>query len=196
MVEGDIRLTEEWLQAKNLIKEHLLALSEALAGRINEYAPDGQQLKGSFVGGYLSDDGVSLDVMVGSPLEYGAYVEFGTKPHWAPIEPLKLWVDLHQLDRIEVFIKKGTTTRPSRKISKGKTTSPRERAINSIAYAIQAAIAKRGTRPQRFMERALMDLKLPFTITYDSMGATYEIDIAAYLQERIDTILKQSGMMN
>lgn len=28
---------------------------------------------------------------IGTPSPYGAPVEFGTRPHWAPIEPLKLW---------------------------------------------------------------------------------------------------------
>jgi hypothetical protein len=195
-VQGEIRLTEEWLQAKELIKEHLLALSEALAGRVNEYAPDGQQLKGSFLPSPLFDDGQSIGIDVGTALQHGSYVEFGTKPHWMPIEPLKIWVDLHQLDRIEGFIKSGTTSRKSRKISIGKTVSPRDKVINSIAYAIQATIAKRGTRPQRYMEKALRSLGLPFKVVFESTGATYEIDIAAYLQERIDKILKQSGMMN
>jgi hypothetical protein len=32
-----------------------------------------------------------FEVVVTSPIPYTSYVEFGTKPHWMPIEPLRLW---------------------------------------------------------------------------------------------------------
>lgn len=34
---------------------------------------------------------------VGPSKTYGAYVEFGTKPHWPPIEPLKAWARRHHI---------------------------------------------------------------------------------------------------
>jgi hypothetical protein len=37
---------------------------------------------------YVLQDGVS----------YGVYMEFGTSPHWAPIQPLKEWAQRHSKD--------------------------------------------------------------------------------------------------
>jgi hypothetical protein len=197
-VQGDIRLTDDWIKVKNLIKEHLFALSEALAGRINEYAPDGQILKGSFAPNELIDDGKQLSIDVGTPLQYGEYVEFGTKPHWAPIQPLINWaennVQIH-LKAIGIEFKEGRVL-PTRKGTKKLTGDKKKREILNFAYAVRASIAKKGTKAQKFMERALIELGLPYKNVFDATGATYEIDISAYLQERIEKILQQSGMTN
>jgi hypothetical protein len=37
---------------------------------------------------------------------------------------------------------------------------------------------------------------LPFTVIHGTVESTYEIDVAAYLQPRIEMIMKQSGMAN
>lgn len=56
-------------------------------------------------------------------VDYGIHVEFGTSPHWVPIEPLKLWAQ-------------------------------RKLGDESLAYAVQAKIAKEGTSAQPFMRPA------------------------------------------
>jgi hypothetical protein len=55
---------------------------------------------------------------------YAAAVEFGTRPHWAPIGPLKLW-------------------------------AKRMLGDEEAAYRVRWAIARRGTRPQRFFARGV-----------------------------------------
>jgi hypothetical protein len=198
-VQGEIRLTEEWLQAKELIKEHLLALSEALAGRVNEYAPDGQQLKGSFLPSPLFDDGQSIGIDVGTALQHGSYVEFDTKPHFPPTKPIFQWVE-----RTLNIVSMGVTFESGRALPTGKVKRQfkqkkgrdRNMQILAVTRAIQWHIFHYGTKGKRYMEKALRSLGLPFKVIFESTGATYEIDIAAYLQERIDKILKQSGMMN
>lgn len=67
------------------------------------------------------------EVRVNAP--QGLWIEFGTKPHWAPIEPLLDWV----LDK---------------KLAKD------EGEAWLIADAVQAKIAKYGTSPQPFFRPA------------------------------------------
>ena len=57
---------------------------------------------------------------VGSPLNYAAAVELGTKPHFPPVEPLKDWV-------------------------KQKLDVPASQ-VGSVAHAIVRKIGKRGTK--------------------------------------------------
>lgn len=69
---------------------------------------------------------VSYILSVG--VDYGIHLEFGTRPHWIPIKPLKEWSRLVLGDE-------------------------------DAAYAVQAAIAKRGTRAQPFMRPAYLQVK-------------------------------------
>lgn len=63
---------------------------------------------------------------VGSPLPYALHVEYGTKPHRPPVRPIQDWVE----------VKLGIS---------GK-------AAEGAAWAIAAAIGKRGTRAQPVWE--------------------------------------------
>lgn len=77
--------------------------------------------RGSIQGATEIVRGRRLDVRgtVTSALPYVAGpLEFGSRPHWAPIAPLKLW-------------------------------AKRILGDESAAWAVRAAIAKRGTRPRR-----------------------------------------------
>ena len=75
---------------------------------------------------------------------YWPYVETGTRPHWPPIDPLIRWVRSKKIDVSFLQVRKTT----KRKRSKLK-------AQISFAYMVQAAIAKRGTKPHPFVEPAL-----------------------------------------
>jgi len=63
-------------------------------------------------------------VYVGSQAPYAQAVDEGSRPHWAPIAPLKRW-------------------------------AARVLGDERIGYAIRWAIARRGTRPTRFMNNAI-----------------------------------------
>jgi hypothetical protein len=65
----------------------------------------------------------------------------------------------------------------------------------SLAYAVRAAIAKRGTKAQFFMRRALTEMGLNAVVEYDATGAHYNVDVAVYLQNKLDALMKRSGMM-
>ena len=65
------------------------------------------------------------EILVGTNLEYAAPVEFGTEPHYPPIEPLKKWV--------------------RRKLG----------VEEDVAYAVQQKIGAEGTDAQPFMRDAI-----------------------------------------
>ncbi len=44
-------------------------------------------LYGKSIASQLSGDRVT----VGTPVEYGMIIEYGSKPHWAPLEALEMW---------------------------------------------------------------------------------------------------------
>lgn len=66
--------------------------------------------------------------------DYWKYVEYDTRPHWAPIEPLKEWV--RNKIRIGFLL-----PRPK---AGGKLPKP-ERVVDSIAYATRWKIHNEGT---------------------------------------------------
>lgn len=87
------------LQAPQIVAEELKAAvyeSELYLQReIQEYTPVGAQ-------GFLRESifpetpqllGDTVLGVVGSPMRYAESVELGTKPHWAPIQPLIDWVE-------------------------------------------------------------------------------------------------------
>lgn len=193
MIENTINIQADWKKCKDAIAEHLLALAEHLSGLVNTYAPP-VVLRGSFEP-YVAPFANDIYMEVGTPLQYGEYVEFGSKAHWIPIEPLIAWVDTHQLDRVQRFVKQGFSTRARLKRKEGEKFSPRERQISQIAHAIQRYKAFHPAKPQFFMKRALEEMGLTAEIVYDSIGAHYIVDVAGYLQSKLDTIMRQSGMM-
>lgn len=85
--------------------------------------------------------------VVGSPVHYAPYVEFGTKPHFPPIgdehHGLMRWVLRHARAR------KGAL--PAFKVLK----KSRVEEARSIAFAIAKAISRRGLRPRPFLRPAL-----------------------------------------
>lgn len=79
------------------------------------------------------------ELLVDAP--YAAFVERGTRPHWAPIQPLVDWV----MKRAAEF-----------GLEPGEDL---EAAAKRIAYAIRGAIAQRGTKPTWFVKNSLPRLR-------------------------------------
>jgi gamma-glutamylcysteine synthetase len=97
---------------------------------------------------------------------HAAAAEQGSRPHWVPLDALIKWVKLRGMQGLS----KAGVVRPSK--GPGSTTHEHSFAIASqikaaekggandvdepkrIALAIQAAIAKRGTRPHWFYRQA------------------------------------------
>lgn len=91
-------LESAWNQAPHIVTEEMTAAmweSELLLQRdIQEMTPVGAQ---GFLHSSIEADAPHVLAnnvigIVGTPLSYAEAVELGTKPHWAPIEPILDWV--------------------------------------------------------------------------------------------------------
>ncbi len=108
--------------------------------------------------------GPHASIVVSAP--HAEAVEVGSRPHMPPLEPLIKWVKLRGMQ--------GLATGRQRKKLRGSTTrwhasrvatliKAHERkggvvpidAAEQVARAIQMAIAQRGTKPQRYMMKAI-----------------------------------------
>lgn len=96
-------------------------------------------LKGSFRA-TPTPDGATLY----SSAPHAAFVEFGTRPHWAPINPLIAWAT-NVLKAGNAWGQVKAMKRPSK---------TRADAALTLARTAQAGIAKRGTRGRHYFEMA------------------------------------------
>lgn len=209
MIKDNITLREDWLRCKGMIEEHIVALATHLEGLVNAYAP-GVTLRGSFESNVQRVDN-SIMVEVGTPLEYGEYVEFGTKPHFPPIKPIMQWVErTMNVTSVNVsFASDVKTHKPQTIVRGGKRqfrkskfattwnssqSRNRNMAIYQIAKAVQWKIAHYGTRGQMFMSRALGEMGLFHYAQFDQTGTRYIVDMETYLRSKIDGFLKASGV--
>ncbi len=109
-------------------------------------------------------------IVVDAP--HAAAVNFGSRPHTPPLEPLVAWVKLRGLQGLlserQLSRLPGTTTKDAaagvqemlaaHEVRGPAGYSPTDAAIK-VARAIQRAIAARGTKPHHFIEKTLPDLR-------------------------------------
>jgi type IV secretory pathway protease TraF len=104
------------------------------ARRLEGYTVEEITSSGAVATGELARSASTHDVSDGAYVlvdaPHAAAVENGSRPHWAPLQPLIDWV-----------------------ITKRIASDPVE--ARGIAFAVQAAIARRGTRPRHYMRRAV-----------------------------------------
>lgn len=116
----DVSEIDESIQEE--IKDYLIRVASDLVNNAKEEAPvSSGRLRQSI---QIQEQGEN-EILVGTNLEYAPYIEFGTEPHYPPIEPLKKWV--------------------RRKLN----------VEEDVAYAVQQKIGQEGTEPNPFMDRAI-----------------------------------------
>lgn len=126
-----------------------------------------------------SKSATEITVAFGSPLwgkpqGYAAYVEFGTRPHWPPLQPLIDWVRTKGLaSRSSDIEYVGGRTR---KVRGQSTRDYQDAKIVRIARAIQRSIAARGTRPQQFAAEAFATMGLEHEVVKSSTDIYYQVD--------------------
>lgn len=84
--------------------------------------------------------------------KHAAFVHYGTRPHWPPLQPIVEWVrrNATKLSSGEVTIRAAPGT-PQRNAS--------EAEIQRIARAIQVKISREGTEPVPFLAQAVEDVR-------------------------------------
>lgn len=195
--QGDFLFDDYWTKVKQEIETELLALVNQLSGVIAKNAPVATNaLAGSFEP-MSQFTPTKAFIGVGSPLwfgpgGYGEYTELGTKPHWAPIEPLIRWVEQKiqpHILAVGVEFSSGRAL-PTKVGTKKLHGDARQRAIQAIARAIQVKIAKKGTAAQLFVKRSLEELGLQSTLIQGKEEESfYQIDITTWLENRLPEIL-------
>ncbi len=108
-------------------------------------------------------------VIVDAP--HAAAVNNGSRPHWMPLAPLIAWVKLRGMQGLGTDRQRGrlpgTSTRAAAEGVAGLLAAQEHRgpagysstgAVVEVAKMIQRAIAKRGTKPHHFIEKALPDM--------------------------------------
>jgi hypothetical protein len=111
------------------------------------------------------------EVKCASP--YGMAVEVGSKPHWAPIEPLTLWVKRKLMGAGSALSKESGRIARRAGVAKSVTT---EGIAEGIARMIQYKIARRGTKGWHMFARG-------FAKTKDKVGRLFGEANARILQK-------------
>lgn len=93
------RLDELFRRAPEIVREEmrrfLTICGIHLEAEVKDRTPTGaHQLLRQSIAHSTQESGDQMLGVVGSPLSYAPAVELGTKPHWAPIQPLGEWVRL------------------------------------------------------------------------------------------------------
>jgi len=144
-------------------------------------------LVGSMQSEQVQMAGSVISLRVGTPVEYGAYVERDTAPHWAPIRPLYEWVE-RKLNVVALNVKfeggKAKYTGTSVKQFGSKKTFSRAREIYRVAKLIQYKIAHEGTKGKFFMRDSLDRLGLTYEVREDEGEMVYAVDIATWIENR------------
>lgn len=115
----------------------------------------------------VGDTTIAVDL---SLLDYWKYIEHGTRPHWAPIGPLKEWVKVKRL-----------LPRPNDKIP---PTLSLEKAQERIAYAVRWKIHEEGTEGKDDLSRALQQ-------TWAELAGRVADAITLDIGESIDYVLRR-----
>lgn len=109
-------------------------------------------------------DEIELDL---HHLEYMQYVEYDTRPHWAPIQPLVQWVSDKKI--------------PTRE-STGNKKLPTEK---QVAYMVQHKIAKEGTKGTGFIRELQIE---NFPQWKKRLQQAIDADVAAFMNQEANRI--------
>ena len=113
------------------LNEALLLLEREVKERTPVGVGGGGGLRGSITSELRGRQTANLHGRVFSPLAHALPVELGTKPHWAPIDPIQDWVE----------VKLGIPKSESR----------------SVAFMVARKIARKGTEGAHMFENAFSD---------------------------------------
>jgi hypothetical protein len=107
----------------------------------------------------------AMRARVGSPLLYAATMEYGRRPgqRWPPLAAIVLWVRRQLRDEVEQQARAALASMKLRRDAKPRGTrgklptiaALRERAVQSMAFLIQRAIAKKGIVERRMLREAI-----------------------------------------
>ena len=125
------------------LKDFLNASSLQIEAEAKQLAPVGVS-GGAGLKGSITSVLEPTRAHVQSNVFYAPYVEFGTRPHWVPVEALMRWVYLK--------VQQGQLPRRRRSAS---ARSASQLSTRSLAFLIARSISRHGTKPHPFMRPAV-----------------------------------------
>lgn len=142
-------------------------------------------MMGTIAGTRLPTEKGIMGIQVGTPVEWGSYYEFGTKPHTPPLEPIRRWVELKMQPHVKAVgvTFEGGRAMPTRKGSRIMTGDKRKAEVMRMARAIQHVIKMKGTVGHAPMARALEKIGAPYVLVEEGGMKIYRIDAAAWMQK-------------
>lgn len=142
-----------------------------------------------------SQDPKYLGYQVGTPLaaiSYASYVEWDTRPHFPPFEPIRLWVEKKiQPHILAVGIDYSSRHKrflPSKTRRKELHGVKRTTEIDRVAHAIQWFISHHGTKGKHFMMNVLSRLGLKFVEYHTNIDSGYTVDVTEYLKNNLSKL--------
>lgn len=85
-----------------------------------------------------------------NPLTYALPVETGSKPHWPPVAPIRLWVERKLRGAVSMFVQTQGPVQPGQRRRRARVTN--EAALDRLTYLVRRKIATSGT-PAHWMAR-------------------------------------------
>lgn len=144
---------------QDLINQFVLTLKDTIANNgSNASGKLSQSIKGK-----VKQNGKWLEVSI-SLEDYWKYIEYGTRPHFPPINAIKQWIKV-----------KPILPRP---LSNGKLPT-----TDQLAFLIGRKISKVGTKPRPFLQKSISE--------FDLVSKMYKIvtdEIEKQLEKEINTI--------
>ena len=144
---------------QDLINQFVLTLKETIANNgSNASGTLSQSIKGK-----VKQNGKWLEVSI-SLEDYWKYIEYGTKPHFPPVDKIKEWI------RVKPIL--------PRPLSNGKLPTN-----DQLAFLIGRKISKVGTKPRPFLQKSITE--------FDLVSKMYKIvtdEIEKQLEKEINTI--------
>ena len=121
---------------QDLINQFVLKLKETIAN--NGSNASGKLSKS--IKGKVKQNGKFLEVSI-SLEDYWKYIEYGTRPHFPPVDKIKEWI------RVKPIL--------PRPLSNGKLPTN-----DQLAFLIGRKISKVGTKPQPFLKKSITEFDL------------------------------------
>lgn len=144
---------------QDLINQFVLTLKDTIANNgSNASGKLSQSIKGK-----VKQNGKWLEVSI-SLEDYWKYIEYGTKPHFPPVDKIKEWI------RVKPIL--------PRPLSNGKLPTN-----DQLAFLIGRKISKVGTKPRPFLQKSITE--------FDLVSKMYKIvtdEIEKQLEKEINTI--------
>lgn len=149
----------EWANTYRVLEEFGSALREAYRRNLAEKGVNTTRHSLSdSVSWHIEADERDIELSL-SLLDYWKYVEYGTKPHWAPEKPIAEWIRI-----------KPVLPQPDRN---GRIPTPKQ-----LNYLIRRKIAREGTQPGNVLKDSLDEVLTRF---YDDLEEAVTKDVAAYI---------------